>query len=87
MLLTDSRDALYTTIDELGPPAPRFVATGAAQGGGSDVGEAEVAVYAARLPIARVAGVDEDDAPQVAAEPHGGGEARRTAADDCHVID
>ena len=62
------------------------VAPRAAQGGWRHVGEAEVAVDAARFPVARIAGVEDDDATQVAAEPDGGAQAGRPAADDGDVV-
>ena len=74
-------------VDERGTGSARFIASAAAQLGGANARQAKKAIHAARLPIAWIAGVDEDDAVEIAGEPDAGGESGGAAADDRDVGD
>jgi hypothetical protein len=68
------RHGRHAAVDQLRAPAPRFLAASAPQRSWSDVRKSEIAVHSTRLPVARIARVDENDRAEIAGEPHGGGE-------------
>src|SRR5687768_18407231 len=86
VLLIALRNAFAHRIHELHPMPSRFVAPHAAQLRRTDVGMTEEAVDPTCLPIARIAGIDEDDGMEVAREPDARREPRGPAAHDGHVV-
>ena len=81
--LSDSHDE---SIDELDTVLATLVAGLPAKLGRRDPRVTGKAIHTARLPIARVAGVDDHGAVQIAAEPERGREPRRASADYRYVI-
>lgn len=64
----------------------RLVAALAAQLRRFDARQPEKTVDATRLPIARIARVDEHDAVEIAREPDARGQSRRSSADDGRIV-
>jgi hypothetical protein len=79
-------DANDESVDELDTILSTLVAGFPAELGGRDPWVAGEAVHATRLPVARVAGIDDHDAMEVATEPERGCQPCGTAADYCDVI-
>lgn len=77
VLVAHLRGGLHAAVHQLRAEAPGLVPPALAQLGWRDVGEAEVPMDAARLPVARVARIDDHHRVQVAAEPDGRAEAGR----------
>src|SRR6185503_2170001 len=76
----------HDTIDKLHPKLAAGVTTARAQFGRTNALEAEETVDAARLPVARVAAVDEHDRMQISRGPNGRRKSRGPAAHDADVV-
>ena len=74
------------SIDELDTVRSTFVSRFSAELGRRGAGVPGESIHAARLPVARVAGIDDHDAMEVATEPERGCQPCGTAADYCDVI-
>ena len=79
-------DANDESIDELDTVRSTFVSRFSAEVGRRGAGVPRESIHAARLPVARVAGIDDHDAMEVATEPERGCQPCGTAADYCDVI-
>ena len=84
-LLVQVGDGVALRIHDLDAVLARFVAPAAAQLGRTDARMAQEAVDAARLPVARVAGVHEHHAVEVAREPDARAQPGGPSADDGDV--
>jgi len=85
-LLVRPCDGRAYGVHQLNVAVASLVAPHAAKLRRLDLRMAEEAVDAARLPVARVAGIDEHDAVQVAREPNARAQPRRSAPDDGDVV-
>ena len=86
VLLVVAGDAFTHSVHEFDAELSCLVASHAAQLRGTNARMAKKAIDTARLPVAWVAGVDEDDAMEVAGEPHARAESSGTSADDGDVV-
>src|SRR5687768_18496237 len=76
----------HATIDQLRSVAGSLGAAALTQLGWGDAVQSQIAVDPARLPVARVAGIDDDHGVQIAREKERAGEPSRPPADDGDVV-
>ena len=74
------------TAHELNAEFDALRVTQLAQLGRADALVTEIAADAARLPVARIAGVDDDDLVEIAGEPERGAESGGAAANYCNIV-
>jgi hypothetical protein len=74
------------SIDELDTVRSTFVSRFSAELGRRGAGVPGESIHSARLPVARVAGIDDHDAMEIATEPERGCQTRRASSDYGDIV-